>query len=195
RAAHCAVMPDNSAALNVAGANWVLTTSGGLLKNPDGSGSVIQASGPARRTLAPVPTVAALHVSGFPVGAEAPSFTVRARRTGETGGLSVNKFCHTESDARAFGRMRQLQQDTRSPVVPENPYTFAQIWPFWFGKATVEAAPLFVMVIRGSPSWRFVASCTWNGVSVACPKATTAQQHITLTVRIRDFSIQILPFI
>src|SRR5262249_53662317 len=28
-----------------------------------------------------------------------------------------------------------------------------------------EAAPLFVMVIFGSPSWRFVASCTWNDVS------------------------------
>src|SRR5215471_15016971 len=99
----------NSAALNVAGANWVLTTAGGLLKNPDGSGSVIQASRPGARTLAPTPAVAGVHVGGFPVPVVDMSFTVRAEA--ETKGLSISKFCHTESDTRAFGRTTQLQQD------------------------------------------------------------------------------------
>src|SRR5262249_44908381 len=109
----------NSAALNVAGANWVLTTAGGLLKNPDGCGSVIQASMPVTMTLAPVPTVAGLHVGGFPVPVEARSFTVRAEA--ETKGLSSSKFCHTESDTRAFGRTTQLQQDVSCPVVAAKP--------------------------------------------------------------------------
>jgi len=96
--------PLSSPALNEDGVNAVSVISGGLLKNPDGCGVVPQAAMPVKRVV----MTTGLHTP--PTGVEATSLITSAFGVGETGGLSSSKFCHTESDASAFARMRQLQQ-------------------------------------------------------------------------------------
>src|SRR5207253_3716214 len=105
------------------------------------------------RLAPPTPTVPALQTPPIPVVAS-NLITIDVGTPGVN--VLLIKSFRADSETSPFGVTRQVQQEINCSS-GENTYTFAQMLPFCVGNATVELAPVLVMLTTESPTARFDA--------------------------------------
>ena len=151
------VMRANSAPLKVAGVKAVSVTPKVVAGVPGVTGKawivVPHAASPGTIGAA-VPAVDALQDAAVVPSVDSSLTTIDVGTPGVRV-LLIRSF-RADSETNASGVTRQLQQEISSSL-GSNVYTFTHRFPFWVGKATVELAPVLVMLITESPTARLEA--------------------------------------